>query len=320
MKIIYKKIPSKKIECIATIGVFDGVHLGHQFILKKVKKYALQNKLPSLVITFDFPPQKLLKKNFLGCITDFEDKKNFIKSLGIDYLWILKTNLKLLKYNEEKFIKYLSRYFYLHTFIVGEDFRFGYQAKADIFTLKNLARKYNFNLIVLKKKRKNKEVISSSLIRENIKKGDFKKVKSFLGRSYYLKGKVIKGKGFGRKIGFPTANLEIKNYVIPEEGVYAVYVYINKRKYLGAFNIGRKNLPYPSKKVCLEVHILNFKKRIYGKMIKILFLEKLREEEKFSSWQDLKAKIKEDIQFLLKKYSSSSQNIVSFYQPIHNLL
>jgi riboflavin kinase/FMN adenylyltransferase len=313
MKIIYEKLPSKKIEYVATIGVFDGIHLGHQFILKKVKEYASCHKLPSLVITFDFPPQKLLKKKFLGCITDLEDKIKFIKNLDIDYLWILKTNLRLLKYSEEEFFKYLSCYFSLHTLIVGEDFRFGYRAKADTSTLRNLAKKYNFNLVVLKKKKKKEEIISSSLIRKSIKEGDFKKVKLFLGRNYYLKGKVIKGEGLGKKIGFPTANLEIKNYVIPKEGVYAVYVDINKRRYLGAFNIGRKSLPRPSKKICFEVHILNFKKRIYGEIIKISFLEKIREERKFSSWEKLKEKIKEDIQSLLKKYSPLPQNIVSLY-------
>jgi riboflavin kinase/FMN adenylyltransferase len=302
MKTIYEELPSKRRDCIATIGVFDGVHLGHQLILNEVKKISKKYKISSLVITFDIPPQKLLNKKFLGCINDYKDKKILIKSLGIDFLWILKTNQSLLKLSGEEFIKYILKYFRIKKIIVGEDFRFGYKGKDNIFTLNKLAKKYQFDLKIIKKKSIKNKIISSSFIRKIIKKGDFKKVKIFLGRDYILKGKVIKGKKIGKKIGFPTANLSIKDYIIPSEGVYVGYAWINNKKYLAAINIGKRPTVSTSKKVICEVYVINFDKNIYGKEIKLSFLKKLRKEKKFSSLEKLKEAIKKDISYIFKKY------------------
>ena len=126
MKLIYEKLPSRRQKCIATIGVFDGIHLGHQHILKTLKTYAKKHKVKSLAITFDCPPQIILKKPFDGCITNFCEKVDTFKKSGIDYLWLLKTSPKLLKLSGDKFIDYIMKRFDIRTLIVGEDFRFGY--------------------------------------------------------------------------------------------------------------------------------------------------------------------------------------------------
>jgi riboflavin kinase/FMN adenylyltransferase len=326
MKIIYKELPSKRKRCVVTIGVFDGIHLGHQFILREVKKHARKEGISSLVITFDIPPYVLLGKKFLGYLSSFEEKKKLLEFIGIDYLWVLKVNKYIIKLSEVEFLKYISRYFCIKEMVVGDDFRFGYKGKGNIYSLKRLSRIFKFNLVILKKKRKKGEVISSSLIRMMIKKGDFKRVKMFLGREYSFRGRVRRGEGIGEKVGFPTANIDVSGYIIPPHGVYAAYVYMGKRKYLGAVNVGIRPtvsssshnkrvlrfsydrerphiLPFKLCHCRFEVHIINFHRYIYGKIINVVLLEKIRREKKLPSLQKLKEEIKKDIEYILKKYS-----------------
>jgi riboflavin kinase/FMN adenylyltransferase len=308
MKVVYGNLASKKKECVATIGVFDGIHLGHQSILKKVVKEAAKKNINSLVITFDIPPQKFLDKNFDGCITDFEEKKKLIKSLGISYLWFLKTSHSLLKLSGSEFINYILNRFPIKKLIVGEDFRFGYKGKTDINYLKKVGELYGFNLISIKKKKERGKVISSSLIRKLIAKGNFKRIRTFLGRDYSLKGEVIRGRGYGKKIGFPTANINAYGYVIPSKGVYAAYTNIGKKRYLCAINIGTRPTVAKSKKIALEAHIINFHRNIIGKTIDLFFLKKIREEKRFSSLEGLKRTIKKDIAYILKNYRLHSES------------
>lgn len=303
MRTIYKKLPSERKRCTATIGVFDGIHRGHQHILRTVKKEAEKNKLASLVITFDIPPQKVLGKHFLGCITSFDEKKRLIALLGIDYLWVLKTSRPLLGLSGEKFIQHVLKYFDIKKLIVGEDFRFGYKERSDICALGAFARKYRFILKTVRKKQKARIVISSSCIREVIEKGNFNKAQALLGRDYSLRGEVVKGKGVGKRIGFPTANIYASDYAIPQEGVYAGYTKINKNKYLVAVNIGRQPTVSSAQRVTLEAHIINFRKNILGKSIEVVFLERVRGEKKFSSLKKLQQAIHKDICTVRRRYS-----------------
>jgi len=315
MKAIYKKLPSKKISCVATIGVFDGVHLGHQFILKEVKKIAKELKLPSLIITFDFLPQHFLHKHGLkvgikpirpyqGYIIDRQEKINRISELGIDYLWLLKSTKNLLSFTAKEFMDYLDKYFDIKHFVVGQDFRFGCQRRGDYTYLKKISKKYDFNLSLVKKKSKNKQTISSSVIRKLIKQGNITKANQFLGRKFVLKGRVCKGRGFGEKLGFPTANVDIADYVVPGEGVYAGYVCMKKKLYLSAINVGYRPtlLLKLAKKKTIEAHIINFKNNILGQTIEIIFLKRIRNEKKFSSIDQLSRSIRKDINYLTARY------------------
>jgi len=318
MKVIYKKLPSKRKSCIASVGVFDGVHLGHQFILKKVISEAKRQNIPSLVITFDVPPKKFLnnksaasgksKDIFKGYITDFKQKADILRFMGFDYVWFLKTGKTLLNLSAENFIAYVLRYFDLKKLIVGEDFRFGYQRRADLETLRSLCAKYGFKLSVLKKIKKNTQVISSSRVRELIQSGKLEEAAKFLGRYFSLEGRVIKGKGIGTKLGFPTANLFVCDHIIPSDGVYSAYVMIGRRIYLGAVNIGARPTLSDTKKSLIEVHVINFKENILGKKIEIIFLDTIRKERKFSSLTELEAAIKKDIDFITSKYGIPSLN------------
>jgi len=315
MRVISNRLPFKRVRCIATVGVFDGIHLGHQFILKKVKEIARKKGLASLLITFDIPPQQFLsKKNllyhcrpekaFTGSLTARDEKTALISSLGVDYLWFLKTKKSLLSLSARDFIDYIQRYFKIEKIIVGEDFRFGHRGRGDLRRLELLASEHRFELLIIKKKAKNKKVISSSLIRQLIQKGRLKEVKQLLGRNFSLKGRVFKGKGIGLRLGFPTANISASGYVMPACAVYAAYVVLEKKIYLAAVNVGLRPTFRKIKEPIIEAHILNLKKNILGKTVKIVFLEKIREEKKFPSSEALKAAIGRDIERLTAKYST----------------
>jgi len=315
MKVIFNRLPFKRVKCVATVGVFDGIHLGHQFILKKVREAAREKGLSSLLITFDIPPQQFLNKKkllhhrrpekaFIGSLTSRDEKINLVSSLGIDYLWFLRTKRSLLGLSAKSFINYIQNYFNIEKLIVGKDFRFGHKGTGDLNDLKRLASEHRFNLSIIRKKAKDNKIISSSLIRQLIQKGKLSQAKQLLGRCFSLKGRVVKGRGVGSKLSFPTANISASNYLIPACGVYAAYVILGKKTYLSAINIGMMPRLGKAKGLVVEAHILNFKKNILGKPIKIVFLERLREEKKFSSSKDLVKAINKDIKHLTSKYSA----------------
>ncbi|MFH1519101.1 MAG: bifunctional riboflavin kinase/FAD synthetase [Candidatus Omnitrophota bacterium] len=315
MKVIFNSLPLKRVKCIATVGVFDGIHLGHQYILKKVRKAAEKEGLASLVITFDIPPQQFLTKRelklhcrpekaFIGCLTEKDQKTALISSLGLDYLWFLKTRESLLRLSAQDFINYIQKYFKIERLIVGEDFRFGHQGGGDLKDLRKLGSKHKFQLSTIKKKSKNEKIISSSLIRKVIQQGQLKEAKELLGRNFSLTGRVFKGKGLGRKLGFPTANIRAGEYVTPAPAVYAAWVIFRKKVYPAAVNVGFRPTLVKASQPVIEAHILNFGKNILGKTIKIVFLVKIRNEQEFSSLTALGAAISKDIATLTTKYSA----------------
>lgn len=315
MRVISNKLPSKKVRCVATVGVFDGIHLGHQFILKKVRESARARGISSLLITFDILPQQFLNKKkllqhrrpekaFVGFLTGNGQKTGLVRSLDIDYLWFLKTRMPLLKLPARDFMNYIHKYFNIEKLIVGEDFRFGHKGRGDLNDLKKLTGEYGFELSIIRKRSKNKRIISSSLIRQFVQRGELVRVKQLLGRYFSLEGRVVRGKGVGLRLGFPTANLSVSDYVIPNSGVYAGCVTLGKKKYLAAVNIGRRPTFGETKKLLIEAHILNFNKNILGKNIKITLFSKLRDEKKFPSSQILSSAIGKDIARLTSKYSA----------------
>ncbi len=297
MKLIYKNLPLNKINnCIVTVGVFDGVHLGHQYLLEKIKREAKKKKKPSLVISFNVPPEKVLhpQNKFKGYLTDYQQKVDFMKHLGIDYLWLLKTELNILQFSADDFLSYINNYFSIDEMIVGSDFRFGTKAKAGVRRLEKAANNYGFKLKLVNKKKFYGKLVSSSFIGRLIKSSAVSQAKKFLGRNYTIKGQVKKGKGLGRQLGFPTANLGTFDYVLPGPGVYAAYSRIKGKKILSAVNIGEEGC---------EVHLINFSKNILGQIIEISFLAKIRNELVFKSKLKLTQQIQKDIKNITSKYS-----------------
>lgn len=298
MKLIYKKLPFNKIKnCIVTIGAFDGVHLGHQYILKKVKSEAAKRKKNSLVISFDLPPKKILypKDKFEGYLTDYQQKINLIRSLGLDYMWLLKTKIDLLRLSSDQFLSYINKHVSISKVIVGSDFRFGIKAEAGIEQLERFADKYGFKVEVVDKKKFHGRIVSSSLLRKKIKSSAVREVRKFLGRNYAVKGKVKKGKGIGKQLGFPTANLDTFDYALPSPGVYAAYGQVKNKELLAAVNISENDF---------EVHLINFSKNILDEIIEVSFVEKIRDEVVFNSRAKLIKQIQKDINIITSKYST----------------
>ena len=296
MKVLkgYSKIRK---DTVLTIGNFDGVHQGHQKIIKKASQIAKKNNLNSVVITFKPHPIEFFKKNSKPFkLTNDSTKADEIRKLGIDYLIFMKFDKNLNKLTPEDFIKKLLK-FNPKYIVVGYNFRFGYRRKGDINLLRDLAKKYLFILKVIKPViAKNKILFNSTFIRKQIEIGKYNLVKEMLGRNWIVEGKIIKGSGRGKKLGYRTANFLLNEYILPLKGVYLTKSCFksNKKKYYGLANIGNRPT-FNGKKIFFENHFFNLKNYIYGKKISVEILGFLRKEKKFASIESLKKQIEKDI-------------------------
>jgi riboflavin kinase/FMN adenylyltransferase len=296
----------KKIEhdnTVITIGNFDGVHLGHQKLFDFVKRKAKQINGKSIVITFNPHPIKVLFKDHpLKLITTLEDKIKLIEKCGIDITICIPFTLEFAQIEAEDFVsKILLDKFNAKWIIVGYDYRFGKNRRGDREMLKKLADVYGFKVTVVRAYKKRGKILSSTAVRNALMEGNIKEANLFLGRAYHIDGEVIKGAGRGSSIlGYPTANILPKQEIIPKEGVYVVKVTIKEGlTFKGVANIGR-NPTFGNTNLSYEVHILNFKEDLLGKIIRVHFIERLRDEKKFTSSEELKNTIAQDIEFARK--------------------
>ena len=294
---IYKNfnLSKKDKEAIILIGNFDGLHRGHQKLFNKAKSFKKKFKLKIGVITFDPIPKMFFKRLNNYRLSNFDQKIQLLKKNSVDFIVNQKFNIKFSKISCLDFIKKIlfnkikPKYIF-----VSDNFRFGYKRAGDIKLLKSLEKDYDYKIINPSPLKSKKFVISSTLIRKNLETGNLKKVKKFLGRNWCIEGRVEKGRQLGKKIGFPTCNIDIKDYKIPKIGVYAVKVSsINKRKLKGIANIGYRPT-FNQKKLILEVNIFNFSGNLYNKNLSIEFVEFIRGEKKFNGVPNLKKQIKID--------------------------
>ena len=286
---------------IATIGTFDGIHIGHQKILNSLVRFAKENSLKSVVITFDPHPRKVInKKNSIELINTIEEKKEKIKTLGIDYLIVQKFDEKFSETEANKFVEILKNNINIKKLIVGYDHRFGKNRNADINDLKKYGKELNFEVIEIDALEIEEVNISSTKIRSAIKDGNIRQANSYLGYNFFLGGEVVKGHSRGKELGFPTANLKIdKDKIIPKNGVYLVKSKIDHQDVYGMMNIGY-NPTFNNKSKKIETHFFNLNKNLYGKIIKIELLEYIREEKRFETVDDLIQRLKLDREKCLK--------------------
>ena len=286
------------------IGNFDGIHLGHQHVIKKIIKNSQSNNLKSAIMTFVPHPKIYFKKtdgNF-NIITS-SHKKNFLKSLGVQNYIEYKFNKTLSNLDAVDFIeKILVKQLSVKKIVVGKDFRFGKDRKGNTALLKKLSSKYKYKLSIIGhvKNKKTNLKFSSSIIRKNINEGSFEKVSQALGRHWFMEGKIIKGNQKARLINFPTANMKPGNHILPKKGVYCVNVTFNGNLYKGIANFGER----PTVKgvnLLLETHIFEFNRDIYGKELTVEFLTFIRSEKKFKDFESLTSQIKKDV-ITAKKY------------------
>ena len=286
---------------IATIGTFDGIHIGHQKILNSLSRFALENSLKSVVITFNPHPRKIInKKNSIELINTIEEKKEKLKTLGIDYLIVQKFDEKFSETEANKFVEILKNNINIEKLIVGYDHRFGKNRNADINDLKKYGKELNFEVIEIDALEIEEVNISSTKIRLAIKDGNIRLANSYLGYNFFLSGKVVKGHSRGKELGFPTANLRIEeNKIIPKNGVYLIKSKIDNQNIYGMMNIGY-NPTFNNKSKKIETHFFNLNKNLYGKIIKIELLEYIREEKRFETVDDLIQRLKLDREKCLK--------------------
>lgn len=290
----------KATDVIASIGVFDGVHLGHQKILNKLTSLAKKHCLKSMVITFHPHPQKVLNPHKgTPLLMSLQHRMKIIKEMGVDFCFVVKFTKKFAGLEAEEFVKKLRFYsrhsFKLRGIVIGENFLFGRNSKGDKRILKNLGREYGFSLNVVQPLKIKNKIISSTRIRRLIEKGELSESRKLLGRPVTVLGTVVKGRRIGRELGFPTANINPHHESIPPSGVYKVAVKVNNNMHKGILNIGTRPTFTKDKEPTIELHIFDFKKDIYGKDVEIIFKRKIREEKKFSSIEEFKKQIASDI-------------------------
>lgn len=281
---------------VLTIGVFDGVHLGHKHLISETIKSAKAEKALSGVVTFRRHPIELLDpKASLPYLTSLEEKTKLIKAEGVDFVVALTFDKELAKLTAPEFVALLKKHLRMRGLVVGPDFALGRGREGDVSALQKLGQQDDFFVKVVPPLKIRGEVVSSTLIREALAKGEVSRVVRLTGRPYLIKGRVVEGTGTGRELGFPTANLLVeKGWAIPRDGVYATLTHINGNVHPSMTSIGVRPT-FGGKNRTVETYILDFSADIYNREVAIDIVDRLRDEKKFGSVDELKTQIADDI-------------------------
>ena len=283
---------------ILTLGIFDGVHLGHKKIFEKLKKKAALLNCRNLVITFSPHPRNVIDgKEKIDLLTSMEEKIKLFEEIGIDNLLILNFTKEFSQLSSEKFFKdYIIEKIGIKEIIVGYDHHFGKGRSGDVNTLRKMGIEFGFDVTTVEPFKINDEAVNSTKIRKALAEGNIKTANAFLGRRYSFNGIVIEGDKRGRKLGFPTANISIENEekLLPSLGIYAVELNIDDEKHNGLLSIGIRPTFYDLGKIVPEVYLYNFDRDIYDKKISVKIIDWIRAEEKFPSSEALIEQMQKD--------------------------
>ena len=286
------------------IGNFDGVHLGHQSLIEFAEKIARESDTELSILTFKPHPREVILNKKVDLILPYFEKIKMLKSFSVNSIDEIGFNKEISKMSPNDFISKFLEASGAVNIIVGKDFKFGIHASGNVDTLvsykKSLFKVHAIEIEHIVDKR-----ISSSLIKEFLSQGCICEVNRFLGRNYYIKGEVVEGEKRGRQIGFPTTNLKTEWNLLPKEGVYVTYIFVNGKRYDGITNIGYRPT-FGKKDLLIESHLFDFNEFIYGLEIKIEFLKRIRSEKKFDSVEELIENIKKDVLFAKKRFSEES--------------
>jgi riboflavin kinase/FMN adenylyltransferase len=284
-----------KNETVLTIGVFDGVHLGHKYLLSKLIEQSKYYKLDSGAITFKQHPQELINPQLSPpYLTSLSQKLKLLRD-EVQFTIALTFTLELAQIGARQFIEFLRQYLKMNMLVLGPDFTLGRDREGSVNLLRNLAVDMNFRLTVVPHLRIDGEIVSSTAIRNALIKGNVKKANHMLGRYFRLEGHVIKGSGRGTALGFPTANLDIETTcLLPLDGIYATWAYLNNKCYPSVTNIGKRPT-FGEYERTIEVFIIGFKGNLYRHCLKIDIIERLRYEQKFATTGALQDQIADDV-------------------------
>jgi riboflavin kinase/FMN adenylyltransferase len=283
---------------VVTQGTFDGVHKAHKIILDKVKQIAIEKDGESVVMTFEPHPRMVLKPDThdLKLLTTLDEKIELLRNEGIQNLIVIPFTIELSQLHSQEFIKQiLVDKIGTKTLVIGYDHRFGKNREGSFEHLKNYSNDYGFEVEEVSEQLVDEIAVSSTKIRNALNEGKITIASKYLGRNYLISGNVVKGRQLGRTIGYPTANIQINDQhkLIPSDGVYAVKVFVNSSTFDGMLNIGN-NPTVEGKGRSIEVNIFDFSEDIYNQSISIVFVNKLRNEEKFNGLDALKSQLEKD--------------------------
>ena len=287
----------KEIAKVTTIGTFDGVHIGHQKIINKVVKLAKKLGFTPIVLTlFPHPRMVLQKDNSIKLLNTIDERIDILKSYGIAEVIVKEFTHEFANLSAEEYVKdILIDELNTKYIVVGYDHHFGKNRSANIEDLKKYAKTYNFEIKEISAQDIKDVTVSYTKIRNELNDGNVSLSNSYLGYNYFITGLVVKGKGLGRKLDFPTANIQIKESykLIPKDGVYVVQCQLNSRVVFGMMNIGT-NPTINDKGRSIEVHFFEYNEDLYNHKLKIEFLKRLRNEQKFKNLEALKSQLRED--------------------------
>ena len=313
-------------KCVATIGNFDGVHLGHQAIIRQVISEARKRNLPALIIVFEPQPMEFFKGDEAPArLMRFREKFQVLADFGLDFLFCLKFDRHLSQFTAEEFVQeVLVKHLNIAHLVIGDDFRFGGDRQGDYSLLCQLAKQFDFTVENTRTVLAEASSISanfvddagtnacqrasSTFVRELLAQGELAKAAQLLGRPYFFSGRVAHGQKLGRQLGYPTANIHLQRVNSPLSGVYAVSLYLkaHDKYYSGVANVGCKPT-LGQFRPTLEVHIFNFNADIYGEYVEVQFHQKLREEQRFDSISELKQQIATDSEQALAFFAEQRQ-------------
>ncbi|MGC9073275.1 MAG: bifunctional riboflavin kinase/FAD synthetase [Caldisericum sp.] len=295
MKIIeFRRSISKK--TAVAIGMFDGVHLGHKVLISQLLSKSEEKNLCPVIYTFSNHPIKEARRKLL---TTLNEKLYIFEKLNVENVYIADLEANLMEMSPEEFVREeLVKTLNCKFVVIGEDFRFGYKKSGDANTLKELGQIYNFDVIIANKVLKDGVAISSSLIHDLILNGSIEEGNNLLGHPYFIQGTVEKGKGLGRYLGFPTANLNYENgnKLLPKNGVYITIGNYNGTLLKGVTNVGFNPTFEEKKNIKIESHFLDVEYNFYGKFLRLYFIKRLRDEIKYEKVQDLRNQVMIDIE------------------------
>jgi riboflavin kinase/FMN adenylyltransferase len=283
-------------DTLVTIGVFDGVHLGHQRLISELLKQAARRRLMAGVVTFRQHPEDILSPGkTLPFLTDIKTRTKLLRDEGVDFIVPLSFTPGLAGLGARRFIALLQEHLKMRGLVVGPDFALGRQREGDIETLRKLGKEMGFSLTIVPPLEINGEIVSSTAIRKAIADGDMKKVRELTGRYFSLYGKVVAGAGRGESLGFPTANLDVNSgQALPPDGVYTGLANVNGKVYQSMTNIG-KNPTFGNPRRTVETFLLDYSGDLYGRELSVEFVARLRDEKKFKNADELKKQLAEDI-------------------------
>ncbi len=281
---------------IVAIGSFDGIHIGHQAILCKVRELTHVHSGKGIVVTFDPLPREFFCKENLKVITTIDEKLKILQHLGVDGVVIIPFTEKFSKTKALDFLKKIWSFFHPYAIVVGCNHHFGKDGKGGLPLLGVFSREKGFQLIEVKEVKEGERVVSSSGIRDLIVRGNIKQANVMLGRAFFFSARVSKGEGVGRTLSFPTANLEVSSpqKILPGQGVYVAKVVLNSKEYGAMLYLGKRPTFCTDGHSRCELHIIGFSGNLYGKNLVVRVFEKIREEKKFRSAQNLKDQIMSD--------------------------